>query len=337
MKIFQGFIVLIFALSLFYGCKDNTTSPVVESSNITLVNTYNTDASTSGVFVLPINARNYAFIADGSNGLQIVDVTLVNNIDSVSSVDTDGSAVDVFVAVVNNSRYAFVSDYNGGLDVMNVSDPFNPFFAGEIPSAGLFVNTTYADAVNRRLYVGTGSGQIQIYDLSPLPNQPVFVTSFSVSPDNINGLFLSGTLLFAACGNTGMAIFDITNPAAPLLRSVTNTSGVATDVIVNANIAFLADSYNGTLIFNVTDPTAPSALSRISPEGQILGLALNNNSLYLADNTYGVESINVSSPSVPDETGYIQLNSSAVNLFYFGGYIYLAAAEGGLAILQPTY
>lgn len=337
MKILHGILVLLTAFALFYGCKNNVTSPVVDSSNITLVNSYNTDASTSGVFVLPISGRNYAFLADGSDGMQIVDVTLVNNIDSVSSVDTDGSAVDVFVAVVNSSRYAFVSDYNGGLDVINVSDVNNPFPAGEIPSAGLFVNTTYVDAINRRLFVGTGSGQIQIYDLSQLPNQPVLITSFSVSPDNVNGLFLSGTLLFAACGNSGMAIFDVTNPASPMLRSITNTSGVATDVVVNANIAFLSDSYNGTLIFDVTNPSSPSALSRISPQGQILGLALNNNSLYLADNTYGVESINVSSPSAPNETGYIQLNSSAVNLFYFGGYLYLAAAEGGLAILQPTY
>jgi hypothetical protein len=337
MKIFRGIIVLISAFTVFYGCKDNTTAPDIKSSNISLVNTYNTNASTGGIFLMPVGGRNYAFLADGSNGMQVIDVTLVNNIDSVSSVDTDGSAVDVFAAVVNSRRYAFVSDYSGGLDVIDVTDPALPYFMGEITSAGMFVITTYADALNRRLYVGTGSGQMQIYDLSPLPNMPVLISSFSVSSDNVNGLFLSGSILFAACGNTGLAIFDVSDPSTPQLRSVTNTSGVATDVIVNSNIAYLADSYNGTLIFNVTDPSAPSSVSRISPNGQVLGLAQNNNSLYLADNTYGVESINVSNASSPTQTGYIQTNSSAINIIYFGGYLFLAAAEGGMAIFQPTY
>ena len=90
------------------------------------------------------------------------------------------------------------------------------------------------------------------------------------------------------------------------------------------------------LILNVTDPSAPVYSSKFSGTGQILGVYVNNNNVFCADNTYGIENVSVSNPNSPNKVGYIQTNSSANNIFYFGGYIFLAAAEGGLGIYQPA-
>ncbi len=82
-------------ITAFQACKDSGIVTPVDQSNINLVSVYSTNASTNGVYVLPINLRDYALIADGTNGLQIVDVTIINQPDSVSSYDTDGNANDV--------------------------------------------------------------------------------------------------------------------------------------------------------------------------------------------------------------------------------------------------
>lgn len=327
------FALLILSLTgiFFTGCKDDGNSPVVDQSNIKLAATYSTNASTNGVFVSLISVKPYAFIADGTNGLQIIDVTSPINPDSVSSVQTGGSANDVFVASINGNPYAFVSDFNTGLVIVDVSNVFSPQIIGTIQ--GVYTNTSFIDAANEIAYVGTGGGAVSIIDISNLPNS---TTLLSTAGSNCNGIYASTNRLYIAGGNFGFSIYDVTNPAAPVLKSNTNTTGSANNLVVIQNNAYIADSYNGTLIFNVTNPTSPALLSRITPNGQVLGVTVNNNTLYCADNNYGVESINISNPSSPAQNGHIKLNSSANNIFYFGGYLYLAAAEGGLAILQPA-
>lgn len=324
-------IILLTCLLFIAGCKDNTTAPDIDESNISLISTYNTNASTNGVFVYQINFNDYAFLADGTNGLQIVDVTLPNNPDSVSSFNTGGSANDVFVANINSRIYAFVADYNNGMNVIDVTNVFNPTLIGTLGS--LYTNTSFIDASNRIAYIGTSGGAVSIYDISVLPGNPPTLTAVG---SNCNGIYAAGNRLYVANGQIGFSIYDVTNPASPTLLSATNTTGSANNMVVIQNYAYVADSYNGTLIFNVTNPSAPQLLSRVSPNGQILGVTVNNNTLYTADNTYGVESISIANPSAPQSNGHIQLNSSANNIFYFSGYLFLAASEGGMAILKPV-
>jgi hypothetical protein len=328
--------LIILAGIFLTGCKDNSVIPPISEDNITLISTYGTTASTNGVFVAAINSRTFAFIADGYNGMQIIDVTSPNNPDSVSAVNTNGNANDITLSVVNGSLYAFVSDYNNGCLIVDVSDPYNPALIAVINNLAQYVLTACVDNVNDYLYLGTDNGSIHVIDISDLPGPPQPRINFGTTNQSVNGLSVSNNTLYCAYGNTGFVIFDVTSPLNPLTLSVTNTPGSASDIIISLGYAFVADSYNGTLIYNVSNTSAPSLLSRIPPNGQIFGVAINNNTLYTADNSYGVESVNISSPSLPSENGSIKLNSSASNIYYFGGYLYLAAAEGGLAILQPV-
>lgn len=332
-------IILFLSLIVLYGCKDNSTNPVVNQQNMKLVSTYSTNASTNGVCVLPINFRNYALIADGSNGMQIIDVNQVNSPDSIASFDINGSANDVTAANINGSLYAFISDYSGSLVVVDISTPSNPVWVGSINNTGNFVNKTFIDAVNRIAYIGMEGGTILIYDISPLPNQPNLIRSYYIGGGgsaSIKGLCVSGSLLYIASGQIGLSIVDVSDPANPQPVSLFNTAGIANDVKVSSGYAYVADSYNGMLILNVNDPAAPVYSSKYTGSGQILGVSVNNNNVFTADNTYGIENVNVSSPNSPTQQGFIQTNSSALNIFYFGGYVFLAAAEGGMAIFQPT-
>lgn len=329
------FVFIIFFIIAFQACKDSGVNNPVDQSNMNLVSVYSTNASTNGVYVTPINLRDYALIADGTNGLQIVDITIINQPDSVSSYDTDGNANDVTASYINGDLYAFISDYDNGFVVLDIDNPSNPFLIGTILITG-FVNTSFIDQSNKLAYIAMESGQIQVYDISQLPDQPTFVASIPIGSSGINGLYLSGNYLYAAAGNNGLAVIDVTNPANPQLNNVFNTTGVASDVAVNGGFAYVADSYNGMLILDVTSPQSPVYKSKFTGTGQILGLYANNNNVFCADNTYGIENVNVSNASSPNKVGYIQTNSSANNIFYSGGYIFLAAAEGGLGIYQPT-
>ena len=330
--------IYLFCLSvimMFTGCKTDPITPIVESSNINLISTYSTNASTNAVYVLPISGRNYALIADGSNGMQIIDVTLVNAPDSVASYNTEGSANDVTAAAINGDLYAFISDYSNRLDIVDISNPQNPYLVGTVYAAYGLVNTSFVDASRNLLYMSVSSNFL-IYNISNLPAEPTLVSSGITGSQSINSLYASGNYLYIAGGDFGLRIIDVTNPASPKSVSLTNTVGITSDVVVSTGYAYVADSYNGMLIMDVSNPQAPVLKSKFASTGQILAIYANNNNVFCADNNYGVENVNVSNPNSPVVAGYLQTNSSATGIVYFGGYIFLAAAEGGMAIMQPT-
>ena len=68
----------------------------------------------------------YAYVADMSAGLQVIDVSNPANPRRVGGYDTSGSAHGVAVS----GSYAYVADERAGLHVIDVSNPANPQRAG---------------------------------------------------------------------------------------------------------------------------------------------------------------------------------------------------------------
>ena len=71
-----------------------------------------------------------AYVADGSGGLKILNVSDLNNISELSATATAGFARDV--DVVND--IAYVATGSKGLDIFDVSDPSNPIFLSNYQS-----------------------------------------------------------------------------------------------------------------------------------------------------------------------------------------------------------
>ena len=69
---------------------------------------------------------NYAYVAAGSAGLQIVDVTNKSTPSVVASIDTRGNANDVVIS----GTLAFVADGTSGLQIIRVQNPLTPALAG---------------------------------------------------------------------------------------------------------------------------------------------------------------------------------------------------------------
>jgi len=79
---------------------------------------YDTSGWAAGVAV----SGNYAYVADGYFGLQVINVSNPANPQRVGGYDTSGFAYRVAVS----GNYAYVADGFGGLQVIDVSNPANP-------------------------------------------------------------------------------------------------------------------------------------------------------------------------------------------------------------------
>jgi hypothetical protein len=177
----------------------------------------------------------YAYVADFEAGLRIIDIS---SLQIVGFYDTPGEAMDVFVV----GSYAYIADGDaGGLQIVDISNPTNPSFVGACDTtgraSGVYVLGDYA-------YIADGSKGLKIIDVSD-PSDPFLVGSIYTGYSQ--GVFVEGNYAYVAGGTQGLQIVYIRNPSTPRIVSSYKTYS-ATDVFILGDYAYLADDEEGLKI-----------------------------------------------------------------------------------------
>jgi hypothetical protein len=208
-------------------------------------------------------AGSYAFVAAGSAGLIVVDVTNLQAPVIAAQLATPGAAYDVRVA----GSVAYVAQAVGLL-VVDVTDPAHPARLGSLPIEG-------GDTV--RLAVGSGlvyladmAMGLRIVDVSN-PTLPVEVGSVplagtpravSLGGTGLGGFGLVGSYAVVACGDEGVAVVDVSDPTNPVeVGSTAVDAPRAGSVVVRGHYAYVAAGeaavYGGLHTVELQDPTDP--------------------------------------------------------------------------------
>jgi hypothetical protein len=222
----------------------------------------------------------FAYFADSSNGLKIVNVSDPTNPVIISQLKTFNPTYTVnantnAVGIVLKGNYAFVADENNGLRVIDISDPNNPAVKSTLSIAGS-VNSIF------------------------LRDNYIFTTSYSSGSVNSGGMLKI------------IGIFDNLNPLEFASYSIATH---AEDVFVSNNNIFLTTTtgltvFQSNLIYSDSSlaPNAPSNLT-LTPESRTrITLSWTSNS----DNESGFaieRKIN--------STSYTQINTVQQNVTYF--------------------
>ena len=111
----------------------------ITPSNPLEVSVYDTGGTALDVFV----SGDIAYVADGSDGLRVIDISAPSNLLEIGVYDTGGYARDVVVF----GAFAYVADDSDGLLVIDVLDPENPIETGSYDTSGdargVFVKDLY--------------------------------------------------------------------------------------------------------------------------------------------------------------------------------------------------
>lgn len=145
------------------------------------------------------------------------------------------------------------------------------------------------------------------------------------------GVCLVGNTCYVTDAVGGLSIFDITNPAEPVILSEYSIAN-AYRVSVFETMAFLTGNFNGVTIIDIHDTSRPRLINTIgtSPAGNPYCI---NNILYLPiENTLTV--LNIADPSIPQFLGKIQLTSTPWDTYVQGQYSALAMGDDGVLILN---
>ncbi|MCF6212304.1 MAG: Ig-like domain-containing protein, partial [Gammaproteobacteria bacterium] len=241
---------------------------------------------------------DYAFVAAGAAGLQVVDVADREAPVVVAALDTDGTAIDI--RVVGN--LAYIADGDSGLKIIDVTDPLAPALLGSLDTAGvtqdLKVDLEYA-------YLANGSAGMEIVDISN-PEAPLSIATLE-NLGTVYGVDVEGDRAVLVAGSA-LIVVDTSDKSSPTRLGSVNI-GPVKDVALNGNYAHVAAYSSGYRVVDISLPMVPRITggdASIAPRD----VALTRNFAFYAEQLFPnvVAFVNVFDPENPIFQGTINLS-----------------------------
>jgi len=289
-------------------------------------------ASTTGANAVAVSG-SHAFVADGSGGLAVVDVSNPQAPKVCTSVPTY-DAQDVAVA----GSYAYVADDAAGLKLIDISTPCS---AANLPPG---IPSTAIDAYRRLVLSGSHvfaltGGDLVVIDVSS-PSSPQ-----KIKEQYLGGYFgaaaSSGSNLFAI--GSSIAAINVSNPGSPVtIHSVALTSPFNEAIAMTAAIPTLslAAVVVGSGI-ELVDASTPSQLKKLGAKPSVnqTGVAIRAGGgrviAYVSTQYYKLERWEITDPALPTRLlPDLSLSYGCSGIALGGTRAYLACGSDGLLVLD---
>jgi 5-hydroxyisourate hydrolase-like protein (transthyretin family) len=285
---------------------------------------------------------NYAYIAAGSAGLQIVDVSNHSAPHIAAALSLAGNANEL--RVIGNRIYMAAG--SAGLEIIDITNPLSPALLGSIATRGLAWDVAVS---GNRAFVAEGNSGLQIIDIST-PSAPAIIGSIGI-PGIAEGVDVQGNIAVVAASSGGVQIVDVSNPSSPaVVGSVAVPQNDARKVTVNGNIAYVAAFLDSLQIVDFTNPRSPaivgSTANHVDANGNNLGgylqdvafnTATGRTLSFGADVKFvnGVPITDVSAPGNPISLAILDFSKcsgcrddNGVGIAVDSGYVYLTTERG---------
>lgn len=247
-----------------------------------------------------------AYVAAGSDGLRIVDVSNPATPIEVGFYDIPQIAQGVALA----GNMAYVAAGSAGLWVIDVSDPTNPTEISDCDTLEYARNVTlHGDLAYVVGYDGLG-----IIDVSN--SESLMDVDFYDVPRNARDVAVAGNYAYIAGGNYdkgGLRIVDVSNPSAPVEVGFYDTPGYASGVVVNGNMAYIADGASGLRVVDISNPAAPVEVGFYDIPKYTNNLVVIGDLAYITDFNDGLRVIDVSDPLTLVEVGFYNTPGEALS------------------------
>lgn len=296
---------------------------------------------------LAITVRDgLAYIANGLEGIRIVDISDPSAAVEVGTLNTPVNSFDVSVS----GDVAYIADARGGLQIIDISDPAAPLPLASIETAGDAFALYLSDGV---VYVAEGSSGILIVDVSD-PSAPAVLGTIDTPGDGLGVIVVNG-IAYVADGDEGLRIFDVSDPAAPVELGAFGGGEIPVlDVAISDGLAYVTSAFFGLHVVDISDPSNPvevGALENLDivqfpDQHQFLAIAIvvEDGLAYVAgglnSSTNMFEGMlrvfDVSDPTAPREIGaWRGPPFPALNVVLDGGLAYVSAGTSGMRIIDP--
>ena len=315
-------------------------------------------------------SNNIAYIASGSYGLRIIDVSDPDNLSEIGSYDS-ASVDGIFV----EDTFAYIL-VKRGFNILNISNPSLPYrvgkFSNSLSSYGIYVRDTLAyfltssilyivdiskpsdpdtvsfcetgswanglSVVDSFAYVVDYDSGFSIIDISD-PLSPAKIGSHSPADGFFNDIYAEGSLVYMAVGGTpdkSLRIIDVSNPSNSIEIGRCRAGESAMGVYIEGPNAYVAGAADGVRIVDVSNPYAPVERGFYDTGGGVYGIYVKNQLAYIADGYDGLKIFDISDPSNPLEISNWDIGSMAYSVSVIDTLAYLANVDSGLCIINVS-
>jgi hypothetical protein len=250
-----------------------------------LLGQYDTAGSANQVAVV----GDLAAVADNDGGLVMLDVADPTQIALLEQVATRGYAIDV---VLSPAGLAFVAA--AGLGIIDVQDPTQCLDLGGIPcgddAGGIALSGTWA-------FLADDEAGLSIYDVSVAETAAGLGVTLD-TPGYAVGLAAGAGHVFMGSQDSGLQVFDLADPAAPVLVTTLPLPGYPGEVIYRDALAYVSSYSAGLQIVDVADPAAPVVHGSLVTPGNAMEIALVGDLAYVAEEE-SLRVIDIADPAQP--------------------------------------
>jgi hypothetical protein len=279
-------------------------------------------AAATGIAYTPFYANGKVYVAYGTAGLRILDVSNPANVTLLSTTALGGDSR----AVVVSGNYAYLAARDSGVFVVDVTNPASPTKLKTIKTRtarGVAVNGNY-------VYVAASDSGVGILNITN-PAAPTIV-GFSHPNGHYGENVVAAGNVMGLTDYTKILFFDATNPAAPVSKGLTSAFKTGNEGFAIAdNFAYVPDG-DTLKIFNITNLLSPAQVSKISTGGYGYTAAVFGKYCYVASEGTGVRAIDITNPAVPVEAGYYDGVPMSRGVAANDKYIYVAEKADGVTV-----
>lgn len=277
------------------GTGDN--SDPANSVILTYVSAYD---SVGGQSRGTLKEGNIIYVADGTNGLLILQVASNGTLNAIGSYDTTGAARSL--AKIN--QYLYMACREEGLIVLDVSDPTAPV---EVATISTTDAATFLTLNGATLYL-SDRNNLQIFDVS-IPQSPQKLSELPAITEFEHVLVFDGVAYIAGYYN-GLFTVDVSDPENPtIMKNSGGVGGALWAVEKYGTYIFTGGEGSGLKVYDVEDPYNPSLVASLDLPSSADPLTVLDQPpfhmkvlgsyLFIADGEHGIQVVNISNPASP--------------------------------------
>ncbi|MDT8304106.1 MAG: hypothetical protein RQ760_21670 [Sedimentisphaerales bacterium] len=203
--------------------------------------------------------KNHAYLAAGSEGLRIFDISEPDSPKQIGQCRTNADAWDVWVS----GKYAYVADLQKGITLIDVSRPSKPQKLSLVTWDEKKPMAEIVRGEGKTVYVAAGRHGLVVIDVSN-PRGPKIVNQYKSGPNSFGeGLCVRNGLVYLSNGNNnnknenGLFIIDTRKPNSLKVKGKCTFSDWVEGVCLAGNHIFITNTQSGVRSIDVSDPNQP--------------------------------------------------------------------------------
>jgi len=281
----------------------------------------------------------YAYIADGWNGMQIIDIGSPEAPRIVGNYYNESFARAV---AVDDSNYAYLAN-SSTLTQIDVSDPAVPRYRHSLTLDNSNVVPVDVTVFDSYVYVAWSDSGMVVLEISDEGKDSAYVyyrDSYVREGGGLaKGVTVAGNLAYLAYGELGgLEIIDISKPYSLPHNPVgaVDTPGDASDVVIVGGYAYVADGPEGLQVIDIRSPGNPVLRATLDTGTETYSLDYTGEYLLVADHGAGILAVDISQPTDPVIIDTNTTPGEANGISFAGGVSCVADGSEGLRVIDTS-